>query len=222
MIRSARRTARSRRGVTSYAAQVKLPSAESVRALHEKYAPTQDALVIVRTHCEIVARIALGLAARAAQPVDTGLVETGALLHDIGVYRVGDGAYIRHGVLGHELLRGEGLPETLCRFASCHTGVGLTRADIERQRLPIPPGDYVAESAEERLVMYADKFHSKSNPPKFLDAAAYAERAARFGPDKLSAFNDLIAEFGEPELGPLVAEFGHDYRRGGARSRNTG
>jgi uncharacterized protein len=196
---------------------VNLPDAESVRALHQKHAPTHDALVIVRTHCEIVARIALQLAARVSQPVDTGLVETGALLHDIGVYRVGDGPYIRHGVLGHELLRAEGLPETLCRFASCHTGVGLTRADIERQRLPIPPGDYVAGSVEERLVMYADKFHSKSDPPKFLDVAAYAERAARFGPEKEAAFRDLVAEFGEPELGPLIAEFGHAFRRGAAR-----
>ncbi|SFF78718.1 uncharacterized protein SAMN05216251_1296 [Actinacidiphila alni] len=191
-----------------------LPSAESVRALHEKYAPTHESLDIVRTHCEIVARIALELADRYPLPVDVRLVETGALLHDIGVYRVGDGAYIRHGVLGHELLRAEGLSEPLCRFASCHTGVGLTRADIERQHLPIPPGDYVAGSVEERLVMYADKFHSKSNPPKFLDTAAYAERVARFGPDKVVAFKDLVAEFGEPELDSLAAEFGHAVRRG--------
>ncbi|MFJ1588144.1 HD domain-containing protein [Streptomyces sp. NPDC088197] len=194
-----------------------LPTAESVRALHEKYAPTRESLSLVRTHCEIVARIALDLAARSPEPVDTGLVETGALLHDIGVYRLGDDAYVRHGVLGHELLRAEGLPEELCRFASHHTGVGLTRADIERQRLPIPPGEYVAESVEERLVMYADKFHSKSSPPKFLDAAAYAGKVARFGPDKVVAFRALIAEFGEPDLDPLIAEYGHRVRRGDAR-----
>lgn len=187
-----------------------------MRALHEKYAPTHEALSVVRTHCEIVARIALELAARSPRPIDTGLVEIGALLHDIGVYRVRGGPYIRHGVLGHELLRAEGLPEVLCRFASCHTGVGLTRADIERQRLPIPPGEYVAGTVEERLVMYADKFHSKSSPPKFLDAAAYAVKVARFGPEKVTAFRDLVAEFGEPELDPLVAEFGHDHRRGDA------
>jgi uncharacterized protein len=188
-----------------------------VRALHEKYAPTPEALAVVRTHCEIVARIALGLAARSEQRIDTALVEIGALLHDIGVYRVGSGAYIRHGVLGHEILRAEGLPEELCRFASCHTGVGLTREDIERQQLPIPAGDYVARGVEERLVMYADKFHSKSSPPKFVDADVYAAEVARFGPDKRAAFQALVDEFGEPDLAPLVAEYGHRHKRGDAR-----
>ncbi|GAA2143314.1 HD domain-containing protein [Kitasatospora kazusensis] len=196
-----------------------LPTARSLRALHAKYAPTPEALALVLSHCEIVARIAMGLAARTGCRADPGLVEIGALLHDIGVYQVGSGHYIRHGVLGHEILRAEGLPESLCRFASCHTGVGLTRQDIESQQLPIPAGDYVAETAEERLVMYADKFHSKSTPPRFLDAAAYAARVARFGPDKATGFSALVTEFGEPELGPLVAEYGHAYVRGPAVQR---
>ncbi|MER8185970.1 HD domain-containing protein [Kitasatospora sp. NPDC094015] len=195
------------------------PTVRSVRALHEKYAPDHDALDLVLTHCEIVARIALGLAARGGQPVDTELVEIGALLHDIGVYQVGDGAYIRHGVLGHEILRAEGLPESYCRFASCHTGVGLTRHDVESQRLPIPVADYLAGSAEERLVMYADKFHSKSTPPRFLDVPAFAARVAAFGPEKVTAFDALVAEFGEPELAPLVAEYGHAWQRGAALIR---
>lgn len=206
-----------RAGAGRYAAEVNLPSVRSVRALHEKYAPSAAALDVVRTHCEIVARIALELAARAEGPVDAGVVEIGALLHDIGVYRVGDGPYIRHGVLGHEILRAEGLPEELCRFASCHTGVGLTRDDIQRQHLPIPPGDYLAGSVEERLVMYADKFHSKSNPPKFVDRDVYALDVERFGPGKRAAFEALVAEFGVPDLGPLVAEYGHRHKRGAAR-----
>ncbi|MEU9133680.1 HD domain-containing protein [Kitasatospora sp. NPDC048540] len=191
-----------------------LPTVSSVRALHEKYAPGPEALDLVLTHCEIVARIALRLAERAGQPVDTALVEVGALLHDIGVYRVGTGAYIRHGVLGHELLRAEGLPEELCRFASCHTGVGLTCDDIVTQQLPIPLGDYLAGTVEERLVMYADKFHSKSTPPRFLDVAAYAGRLAQFGPDKVTAFDALVDEFGHPDLDPLVAEYGHAWQQG--------
>ncbi|WP_371502511.1 HD domain-containing protein [Kitasatospora sp. NBC_00374] len=196
-----------------------VPTVRSARALHEKYAPGSDALDLVLTHCEIVARIALQLAARTGQRVDTDLVEIGALLHDIGVYRVGDGPYIRHGVLGHEILRAEGLPEWLCRFASCHTGVGLTRHDIEKQALPIPVGDYLAGTAEERLVMYADKFHSKSTPPRFLDASAYADRLTAFGPEKVDAFDVLVAEFGEPELAPLVAEYGHAWQQGAAVRR---
>ncbi|MFC9327615.1 HD domain-containing protein [Kitasatospora sp. NPDC057015] len=196
-----------------------LPSIRSVRALHERYAPSHEDLTLVLTHCEIVARIAVSLAERVGQRLDVELVEIGALLHDIGVYRVGGGAYIRHGVLGHEILRAEGLPEYLCRFASCHTGVGLTRRDVEDQRLPIPVADYLAGSAEERLVMYADKFHSKSTPPRFLDAAAYAGRVAQFGADKVTAFDALVTEFGEPDLDALAAEYGHAVQQGAALPR---
>lgn len=50
----------------------------------------------------------------------------------------------------------------------CHTGVGLTKEDVLVQGLPLPPADYVAITPEERLVMYADKFHSKTTPPTFV------------------------------------------------------
>ena len=50
--------------------------------------------------------------------IDIDLARAGALLHDIGVYRLYDDAgnldganYIRHGILGYELLQEEGLPE---------------------------------------------------------------------------------------------------------------
>jgi uncharacterized protein len=148
--------------------------------------------------------------------VDAGLVRAGCLLHDIGVYGLygRDGVldhanYIRHGLLGHELLRAEGFPDYLCRFCSCHTGVGLTRADILDQGLPLPPGDYVAETGEEELVMYADKFHSKKSPPVFVSAAAYTVSVARFGPDKADRFAALVATYGEPDLTSLAGEYGH-------------
>ncbi|MFF4403425.1 HD domain-containing protein [Streptomyces sp. NPDC001404] len=184
------------------------PTPDEARALHEKYAPTREAFDLVHGHCEIVARIAEQLLPRTGERLDAGLVRAGALLHDIGVYRLYDGAgrldhrsYIRHGVLGHEILRAEGFPEYLCRFCSCHTGVGLTEDDIRRQQLPLPVADYVAGTPEEELVMYADKFHSKSTPPRFLSAAEYAEYVQRFGQDKVDAFHALRARFGEPDLG---------------------
>jgi uncharacterized protein len=143
-------------------------------------------------------------------------VRAGCLLHDIGVYRLYDVTgridfrqYVRHGVLGHELLREEGFPDEICRFCSCHTGMGLTRDDIERQGLPLPPGDYVAESIEERLVMYADKFHSKTNPPTFVSAETYAVHVRRFGDEKAAAFAAMREMFGEPDLEPLAAAHGH-------------
>ncbi len=181
----------------------------AIRALHRRYAPTPAAYDLVLAHGEIVAAIAAQLIERNALPVDAGLVRAGSLLHDIGVHRLGTDPYIRHGVLGADLLREIGLPAALSRFCSHHTGVGLTRDDIVRQGLPLPPADYLADSPEEELVMYADKFHSKTSPPVFLTAAAYADRIGRFGADKAARFAAMVEQFGEPELAELSEVYGH-------------
>jgi uncharacterized protein len=201
---------------------MRIPTDEEILALHEKHAPAPGALDLVYPHCVIVCAVAEQLCARPGpglavniDAVDIDLVRAGSLLHDIGVYRLYDGAgvldqasYIRHGLLGYELLREEGLPETICRFASHHTGVGLSRADVLAQRLPIPPADYLAETAEERLVMYADKFHSKTTPPVFRTAPACAARLRRFGEEKVRAFQAMRDAFGEPDLAALSATYG--------------
>jgi uncharacterized protein len=152
---------------------MRIPTDKEILVLHEKYAPAPEALDLVYTHCQIVCAIAEQLHARSGADVDIDLVRAGSLLHDIGVCRLYDAGqldhadYIRHGVPGYELLLAEGFPEEICRFASCHTGVGLSREDVIRQGLPLPPADYLAETGEEKLVMYADKFHSKTTPPVF-------------------------------------------------------
>ena len=193
-----------------------IPTPAEIRALHERHAPSAEMLDLVHTHCAIVWSIAEQLLDRSGADADRDLVRAGCLLHDVGVYRLYDGtgrrvhdSYLLHGVLGHELLGGEGLPEVLRRFCSRHTGVGLTRHDILAQRLPLPAGDYVAVTTEERLVMYADKFHSKTTPPRFLTADAYAGHVRRFGEDKVAAFAALRAEFGEPDLRELARVHGH-------------
>ncbi len=184
---------------------MRIPTDDEIRALHERFAPTRAAFESVHTHGVIVCRLAETLAG----PEDLALVRAGALLHDIGVYRLGGADYIRHGVLGHEMLAEAGLPEPLRRFCSCHTGVGITRDDVRRQALPLPPADYVAETAEERLVMYADKFHSKTSPPVFVSAATYLTAVRRFGDDKATAFAAMVRDYGEPDLTALSTEYGH-------------
>ncbi|MFE7812095.1 HD domain-containing protein [Streptomyces sp. NPDC057433] len=194
--------------VTARDSGTRIPGPEEIRALHEKHAPTAEAFALVHTHCEIVWSIAGQLlSAPHLAHLDTDLVRAGCLLHDIGVYRLyGDDGrldhkgYVRHGLLGQEILEEEGFPEALCRFCSHHTGVGITRHDIVRQGLPLPPADYTAATQEERLVMYADKFHSKSRPSAFLSPDAYAVHVRRFGEEKVTAFQALRAEFGDPDL----------------------
>jgi uncharacterized protein len=185
---------------------MRIPTDAEICALHREHAPTPEALDLVYGHCLVVCEIAEQLLAGAGD-ADAGMVRAGSLLHDIGVYQLYDDAgeidhasYIRHGVLGHELLAREGLPERICRFASHHTGVGISGDDVIRQGLPLPVADYMAETREEMLVMYADKFHTKTAPPAFLTAAQYAARVARFGPGKVAAFEALREQFGDPDL----------------------
>lgn len=195
---------------------MRIPEDGEIRALHERLAPGREAFELVWTHCVIVCRIAEQLMDAGGLDVDKELVRAGCLLHDVGVYRLYDVTgeldhkqYIRHGVLGHEMLAEEGLPEALCRFCSHHTGMGLTRDDVERQNLPLPRADYLAETGEERLVMYADKFHSKTDPPAFVNSSSYAVHVRRFGGDKVAEFKAMRELYGEPDLESLAAEYGH-------------
>ncbi|GHH95067.1 HD domain-containing protein [Streptomyces capillispiralis] len=192
---------------------MRIPGPEEIRALHEKYAPTAEALALVHTHCEIVWSVAEQLVSASRLDVDAELVRAGCLLHDIGVYRLygadgrlDHGNYVRHGLLGHEILEREGFPQPLRRFCSHHTGVGITRQDVLTQGLPLPPADYLAVTDEERLVMYADKFHTKSRPSVFLSPDEYAAHVRRFGEEKVTAFEALRAEFGDPDVDRPVPE----------------
>ena len=195
---------------------MKIPGDKEIRALHEKHAPSPQAFELVYTHCEIVYDIAGQLLSRAAPGLDADLIRAGSLLHDIGVYRLYDvggrldhSRYIQHGLLGHELLSEEGLPEVIARFCSHHTGVGLSREDVRNQGLPLPVADYLAESDEELLVMYADKFHSKTEPPTFVTAESYTVSIRKFGEEKEAAFEAMHKRFGNPDLVPLAASYGH-------------
>jgi uncharacterized protein len=190
-----------------------IPSPDEIRALHEEVAPSAEALETVYTHCEIVWEIASRLRQANGLPLDAELLRAGCLLHDIGVHLL-DGEhgehYIRHGILGEELLRSRGFPEAVARFCGHHTGVGLTRDDVVGQALPLPVTDYLAETGEERLLMYADKFHSKSTPPVFVTAPTYEKRVGVFGAGHVARFAEMVREYGEPDLADLARRYGHE------------
>lgn len=146
--------------------------------------------------------------------IDRELVHVGCMLHDIGAYEViVDGAWVqgvRHGVIGEVILKKEGFSEAIWRIASHHTGTGLTARDVVSQSLPIPPADYTASTDEERLIMYADKFHTKGIPQPFFHAFEECrESLEKFGEDKAKVFDELALKFGKPNLMPLAAEFGY-------------
>jgi uncharacterized protein len=191
-----------------------LPTFQQIEALHKRLAPTKAAFDLVFTHCIIVSEIADALLANGNNSdIDAELVRAGCLLHDIGVYALYEngvldrGRYITHGTEGYKILKAEGFDEAICRIASHHTGVGLTREDIAAQNLPLPDEDLLAETKEERLVMYADKFHSKA--PQFNTFESYTKTVSKFGAGKASQFASLANEFGIPALDDLSAKYGH-------------
>lgn len=191
-----------------------LPTYQEIIALHKKYAPSDEAFELVFTHSQIIWEIAEQLIAKSNLVVNSELVKVGCLLHDIGVYRlylpngkIDHKNYIKHGTEGHALLKQEGFSEQICRFASHHTGVGLTKREIIELNLPIPPADYFAKTAEERLIMYADKFHTKTTPPTLMTVDTYAEFRKKFGQETVQAFRKLQQEFGTPDLQPLADKY---------------
>lgn len=151
--------------------------------------------------------------------IDVDLAVRGAMVHDIGTYLVlrengADGGplkfgdnYIEHGLLGYRLLLDEGIDESIAQFARNHTGVGLTREAVVRQRLPLPPDDYVPVNLEQEIVMVADKYNSKSVPPRFLTAATYARKAARFGEGNREEWLGLVRKYGEPPVAALAEHY---------------
>lgn len=128
--------------------------------------------------------------------LDKTFIEAAAMLHDIGIRWChapsilcnGTEPYIRHGLIGAELLRSIGCDEAFARICERHTGTGLTRQQIERQQLPLPLQDFVPVTLAEQVVCYADLFHSKSNPDRVPTVAQVAQGLEKFGHEGVETF----------------------------------
>ena len=167
------------------------------QAIIDKYYPADNQLRrVLLKHSRQVADRCLEIARKHRElPVDIQFLEEAAMLHDIGIYQChapsifceGKEPYIRHGILGAELLRKEGFPRH-ARVAERHTGTGLTREQIERQQLPLPHEDFTPETLEEQMVCYADKFYSKSRPDRVLTVLETAQSLEKFGHEGVEKF----------------------------------
>lgn len=169
-----------------------------------KYYPEDDELRrLLLKHSRQVADRCLQIAAKHRElPVDVQFLEEAAMLHDIGICRChapgiccqGTEPYIKHGTIGAEMLRAEGLPRH-ARVAERHTGTGLTRQQIVSQQLPLPAEDLVPETLEEQIVCYADKFYSKSHPDRELTVAQAAQSLEKFGEEGVHKFLEWATRF---------------------------
>ncbi len=173
-------------------------------ALIEKYYPDDDDLrSLLLNHSRQVADRSLAVCRKHPElALDEDFLYEAAMLHDIGIrwchapsiFCNGSEPYIRHGLIGGELLLKEGLLRH-ARVCERHTGTGITRLQIEQQQLPLPLADYVPETMEEQLVCYADKFFSKSHPDRVLTVEQAAKSLERFGHEGVDKFLQWAARF---------------------------
>ena len=109
----------------------------------------------VITHCKAVAKLAVetaNLLNENGAKINTELVEIGALLHDIGRAKTHT---VEHAVLGAEIAKSIGLPDSVVSIIKRHVGGGITATEAEK--LGWPNDVYVPISSEEKVVCYADK-----------------------------------------------------------------
>lgn len=150
---------------------------------------THRALQIVSLHPEL--------------DLDGDFIAEAAMLHDIGIVMCdapsiecfGDAPYIRHGILGAEILRAEGYPKH-ARVCERHTGAGLSLDDILGRGLPLPHQDFLPESLEEQAICYADKFFSKTRLDKEKTVEEAERSLAKFGDAGVGRFRHWAKMFG--------------------------
>ena len=174
------------------------------RELLHKYCEGNERLEqVLHRHSSDVARRALRIAeAHPELEADKTFLMEAAMLHDIGICRVdapsifcfGTEPYIRHGILGAEILRSEGLPRH-ASVAERHTGTGLTAAEIEKQNLPLPHRDFTPQTVEEQIICYADKFYSKSHLDREKTPAQAIRSLEKFGSEGIAVFKAWMERF---------------------------
>ena len=170
----------------------------------DKYYPEANKLRdILITHSTLVAQLALKICdAHPEMKMDRLFIEEAAMLHDIGIFRCdapgiqcfGTEPYIRHGLIGGEIMRAEGFPRH-ARVCERHTGAGITKEEIIAQNLPLPHQDFLPETLEEKVICYADKFYSKTHPDREKSMEKAERSVAKFGKDSLERFLAMKALF---------------------------
>jgi len=179
---------------------------DPLKVLEKYYYTNSKTYRFLLAHSEMVAKKALDAAGHVKHlDPDLDFIEEAALLHDIGIFKVSAGQigcigpmdYVAHGYLGREILENEGLPKHAL-VCERHVGLGITTAEIEKYRLPLPRRDMLPVTIEEKIICYADKFYSKwptsLNKEKPLDKVR--KSVAEYGKEQLARFDEWHEMFG--------------------------
>lgn len=169
------------------------------------YAAFPDLRFVLLHHSEQVKEKALAIARRVPhlQP-DLNFIAEAALLHDIGIIfcnapRIhchGTFEYIRHGYLGADILRNEGL-EKHALVCERHTGTGISLDKIIERNLPLPHRDMQPISWEEKIICYADKFYSKTELHTEHSIERIRTSLKHHGDDNVARFDEWHLLFGD-------------------------
>lgn len=171
--------------------------------IYKYYRDNPELLSILMKHSKAVADKALAIAdAHPELCLDRQFLLEAAMVHDIGIIKTdapdiecfGDEPYIRHGVLGAEMMRAEGYPRH-ARVCERHTGAGLSLKEIEEQGLPLPHVDLLPETLEEKVICYADKFFSKTKLDREKTLEQAERSVAKHGGEGLRRFKEMEGLF---------------------------
>lgn len=122
-----------------------VPTREECLRLLKEVGCTENVIA----HCLAVEGLALRIAELAN--ADMRLVSAGALLHDIGRSRTHG---VAHAVEGGHLARELGLDIKVVQIIERHIGGGITPEEAEK--IGLPPGGYIPETLEEKIVAHSD------------------------------------------------------------------
>ena len=171
--------------------------------IYKYYRDNPELLSILMKHSKAVADKALAIAdAHPELCLDRQFLLEAAMVHDIGIIKTdapdiecfGDEPYIRHGVLGAEMVRAEGSPRH-AGVCERHTGAGLSLKEIEAQGLPLPHVDLLPETLEEKVICYADKFFSKTKLDREKTLEQAERSVAKHGGEGLRRFKEMEGLF---------------------------
>ncbi len=176
---------------------------DALSIINKYYSENNDCKDILITHSKSVADKAIQIANNHPEfNLDKDFLYEAAMLHDIGIiftnasgiYCFGESPYIRHGILGAEILRKEGYPKHAL-VCERHTGAGITMQNIIDNNLPIPHRDMLPLSLEEQVICFADKFFSKTKLQNEKTVEKARRSLLKFGDDGIERFDRWCREF---------------------------
>ena len=174
-----------------------------LQVINHFYPEDNELKHILLTHSEAVANKALAIASMHPElQVDMAFLQEAAMLHDIGIIHCnaprihcfGTESYIRHGIIGAEMLRSLDLPQH-ARVCERHTGTGLSKKEIIYRHLPLPRRNLTPETTEEQIICYADKFFSKLHLDHEKTIEEAEKNLAKFGEEGLERFRHWTTIF---------------------------